>query len=69
MNKLITAFMLALMSAPLLAAVGQEEGGGGPPSEPVDLIWVAVFAVVFFGMIAYFFINLWRNEKNRTLDQ
>jgi hypothetical protein len=69
MNRLLTAITLALFSAPLLAAVGQEEGGGGPPSEPVDLVWVAVFAVVFFGMIAYFFFYLWRNEKKRTPEQ
>lgn len=69
MDKLITGFMLMLLTSPLLAAVGADEGGGGPPSEPVDLVWVAVFAVIFFGMIGYFFWYLWQNEKKRSSEK
>jgi len=68
MSKLLNGIVLFLLSTPLLAAVG-EEPGGGPPSETVDMVWVIVFAVVFFGMIVYFFWHLWRNEKKRTPDQ
>lgn len=54
--------------APLLVACSvyaQDEAAGGPPSETVPVIWVAVFAIVFVGMIAGFFVYLWWIERNR----
>lgn len=56
---------LALAAAAVQAAV--EEPAGGPPSEPVDVVWVVVFAVVFFGMIGYFFwYVLHHDRKSKT---
>jgi len=69
MRKWLSGIVLLLLSAPLLAAVSQGEEGGGPPSEPVDVIWVVVFAVIFFGMIGYFFWYLWQNERKRTPEE
>jgi len=69
MSKLLNGLVLFLLSTPLLAAVGGDEVAGGAPSETVDMMWVIVFAVVFFGMIAYFFWYLWRSEKKHTLDK
>ena len=69
MSKLLNGLMLFLMTSPLLAAVGTDESAANAPSETVDMMWVIVFAVVFFGMIAYFFWHLWRNEKKRTPEQ
>ncbi len=51
---------------PFLAAClayAQDDGAAIPPSETVSVIWVAVFGVLFVGMIVGFFVYLWWNEK------
>jgi len=68
MNRLLAGILMYLLSSPLLAVV-MEEGAASAPAETVSLVWVAVFAVIFFGMIAYFFWYLWYCEKKRTTDE
>jgi hypothetical protein len=33
------------------------------------MAFVVLFFILFFGSIAWFFVNLWRNEKKRKQDQ
>ncbi|HSC96925.1 MAG TPA: hypothetical protein VLC73_18360 [Burkholderiales bacterium] len=67
MLKLLSALTLFLMSSPLFAAAKEMEAAT-PPSEPVDMVWVVVFGVIFVGMIIAFFAYLWFTEKNRKAE-
>jgi formate-dependent nitrite reductase membrane component NrfD len=67
MLKLMSAVTLFLMSSPLFAAAKEMEAAA-PPSEPVDMVWVVVFGVIFVGMIIAFFAYLWYTEKNRKAE-
>ena len=51
---------------PTITAYAQEDGGARiPPSETVSVVYVIVFAILFFGMILGFFWYLWMNEHKR----
>ncbi len=56
--------LLVLMFPQILLAAAQEEAVHAP-SEPVSMVYVVVFALIFFGMIAGFFVFLWWNEKHK----
>ncbi len=45
------------------AAIAQDEAASSAPPETVSIIYVVLFALVFIGMIAGFFIYLWWNER------
>jgi hypothetical protein len=62
MKKLLS--LVLLMPSFALAAM-QDEAAASAPSETVSVVYVVVFAVIFVGMIAGFFIYLWWNEKHK----
>ncbi|MBI1965694.1 MAG: hypothetical protein HYS46_05545 [Betaproteobacteria bacterium] len=68
MNRLLAGILMYPLSSPLFAAA-MEEGAASAPSETVSLVWVIVFAVIFFGMIVGFFVYLWHTEKNRKPEE
>lgn len=63
MSKLVSAIVLFLMSSPLFAAA-DEAGAATAPAETVDVIWVALFGIIFIGSIIAFFVYLWHTERN-----
>ena len=63
-RQLLSTVPLFLMSCAALAA-NLEEGASTPPVEVVSVWFVALFLVLFFGMIIGFFVYLWWNDKNR----
>jgi putative effector of murein hydrolase LrgA (UPF0299 family) len=62
-----TLSLLVLLFLPLAAAA--QEGASHPPSEPVNVIYVVIFGVLFIGMIAGFFVYLWINERKKKQGQ
>ena len=65
MSKLfLPAVPLFLMASQVLAAAG-EDAANAPPQEPVSMIWVVLFLVVFFGMIVGFLAYMWWADKQR----
>ena len=68
MNKLTTAVALYLASGVALA-VNLDEGGNVPMVDTVPMVYVVLFALLFFGMIIGFFLWMWRNEKHRGNDR
>jgi hypothetical protein len=62
MSKVFSAIALFLLSLPVLAATKEMEGAGAP-ADTVDMVWVIVFAVIFIGAIAGFFIYLFMTDK------
>jgi ABC-type uncharacterized transport system permease subunit len=46
-----------------------EEGAAAAASEPVDMVYVVLFGILFFGMIAGFFVYLWWQEKHRDTSE
>jgi flagellar biogenesis protein FliO len=58
LKVLLTA---AAMLMPALAVA--QETGASKPVETASMVYVAMFGLLFFGMIAYFFVRLWQNEK------
>jgi hypothetical protein len=64
MQKLLSMIVL-MLSLPALAA----DDVAHPPAEPVSVVFVAIFAVLFVGMIAGFFVYLWWLEKHKKQDQ
>ena len=61
MNKLLHLFLLMMPSFALAAA---DEPAVSAPAEGVSMVYVVLFAVIFFGMIIGFFVYLWWNEKH-----
>ncbi len=45
------------------AAFAQDEAASSAPPETVSIVYVALFALVFVGMIVGFFIYLWWHER------
>ena len=45
------------------AAFAQDEAASSAPPETVSVVYVVLFALVFVGMIAGFFIYLWWCER------
>jgi len=62
MNRFLLALPL-LMTACLAHAL--DEGAAAAPAETVSMVYVILFIVLFFGMIAGFFVYLWWQERNR----
>jgi hypothetical protein len=69
MKKLLPAVTLFLTSFWAYAAVSEMNEVASAPVELVDMAFVVLFLILFFGSIAWFFVNLWRNEKKRKQDQ
>jgi hypothetical protein len=63
MSKIVSAIALFLMSSPLFAAAKEMEAATAP-ADTVDVIWVAIFAIIFIGSIIAFFVYLWHTERN-----
>lgn len=40
-----------------------EEGASAPTAEPVSMVYVVLFGLLFFGMIVGFFVYLWWRER------
>ena len=62
MNKYLLAIPLLLTTCLVRA---MEAGADAPPAEPVSIVWVILFGILFLGMIAGFFVYLWWQERNR----
>jgi len=69
MHKLLSAVTLFLTSFLVHAAVGDGDAVASAPVEMVDVGVVVLFVILFFGSIAWFFIQIWKNEKNTKQDQ
>jgi hypothetical protein len=69
MKKLLSAVTLFLTSFWTYAAVGEMSEVASAPAELVDMAFVVLFFILFFGSIAWFFVHMWRNEKKRKQDQ
>jgi hypothetical protein len=57
------ALALLVLMFPQMLIAAQEEAAQAP-AEPVSMVFVVTFLVLFFGMIGGFFVYLWWNEKN-----
>ena len=53
--------LVSLLAA--ASAYAQDEAASSMPPETVSIVYVALFALVFVGMIAGFFIYLWWHER------
>ena len=60
----------SLIAAILAAApaYAQDKAADIPPSKPVSVVFVILFALVFIGMIVGFFWRLWLNERKHRAD-
>ena len=63
-RQLVSAVPLLLMSYAAFAA-NLEEGAAAQPVETVSVWFVALFLILFFGMIIGYFAYLWWSEKNK----
>ena len=59
-NTLPFAITSLLATASVFA---QDEAANSAPPETVPLIYVALFALIFFGMIGGFFAYMWWRER------
>ena len=57
----LSTFVAMLFPAWLAA----QEMAPEKPAETVNLVYVAIFGVIFVGMIVGFFIYLWLNERKQ----
>ena len=69
MQKLLGAVPLFLTSLWVYASGSETGQAAGVPVEIVDVVYLVLFLILVFGMIAWFFVQVWRNEKRRTRDQ
>lgn len=65
MQGILSTIVLMLFSALAFA----QDGPSHPPSETVDLVYVAIFCILFVGAIVGFFIYLWMNERKNKQQQ
>lgn len=65
-QELMKTILSMLLMMPVLALAAAQEEAVQAPSEPVSMVYVVLFGVVFVAMIAGFFIYLWWNEKHKT---
>ena len=65
MFRTLSVAMLSLLSSPVFAAAEELVAASGP-AETVSIVYVVIFGVLFFGMIAGFFVYLWWNETKKT---
>ena len=63
-GQALSAVPLLLMSCWAFAA-NLEEGAAAQPVETVSIWFVALFLILFFGMIIGYFAYLWWLEKNK----
>jgi hypothetical protein len=56
------------MSLPILAAT-KEMDAATKPAETVDMVYVIIFGVIFFGAIVGFFVYLFMSDKNEKSDK
>ena len=66
MQKLLSVVTLFLMSSWASIAWAEIGAAADVPVEKVDVIYVILFGVVFFGMIIGYAIKVWRKEKQRV---
>jgi heme/copper-type cytochrome/quinol oxidase subunit 2 len=64
-KQLLSAVTLFLTSFWACAAAGEMNEVASAPAELVDVTFVVLFFIFFIGMIAWFFVHMWRNEKKR----
>jgi len=65
MQKLVSTVAVFLMSCSAFAATKEMEQAANAPADTVDLVYVVIFGVLFFGMIIGFFVYLWWLEKKK----
>lgn len=65
MHRALSPMILMLLPA---LALAQEETAHAP-SPTVDMIYVVIFILLFFGGIGGFFIYLWMNERKKKQEQ
>jgi hypothetical protein len=70
MRNVLVAISLFLTSFSASAAIREaEETVTSAPAELVDMVYVVLFLIAFFGMIGWFFFYMWRNHKNGKSDR
>ncbi len=63
MSRFLSALLPCLLACSVYA---QDEGANSiPPAETVSVVWVAIFGILFMGMIVGFFVYLWWKERHR----
>jgi hypothetical protein len=62
MSRYLSAWIPYLVACSVYA---QDEGASIPPAETVSVVWVALFGILFMGMIVGFFVYLWWKERHR----
>ena len=67
MRKLLPFTLTSLLAA--TSALAQERAADSAPPETVPLIYVALFALVFFGMIGGFFAYMWWRERDAKAEK
>lgn len=58
-NTLLSLVLLM----PSLALAAADEPAASAPAETVSMVYVALFGIIFIGMIVGFFVYLFMNEK------
>ena len=66
MRSLLFAMASLLITS---LALAQERTADSAPPETVSVIYVALFGVVFVGMIAGFFFYLWWGERKQKSER
>jgi hypothetical protein len=59
------SMVLFLMPAWALAAAKEMESAADAPVDTVDVVWVVVFLVLFFGMIIGYCYYVWWADRKR----
>jgi hypothetical protein len=67
MQAWLSTLVLLLLPPWTLALAQEGEGAAAAPAETVSLFVVAVFGVLFIGMIVGFFVYLWWLERKRKV--
>jgi len=69
MKKVLLAPFTFVLAYLPLCSIAQEGNVADAPVEGVSTFYVMLFIALFFGLIAYFFIQLMRSEKKRKADE
>ena len=62
MRSLLLSAIIGLLTA-MPALAQREDAANTAPPETVSVVYVALFGVIFIGMIVGFFVYLWWGER------
>jgi hypothetical protein len=69
MMRVLAPALVFQLYSPMLSAAREETEQRPLEVETVSVIYVALFVIVFIGMIAGFFIRLFMNEKKARTEE